>query len=168
MSIVLHSVNKRHRQLKNSKTLTPRKLSQSWTTSGQGMRCGFSIRHCHGHWIMAAWLVFLHFFLVSERQMLLIFGERFSWSGQTSLWNGFSGYNFHESTIESNFLFYYSPMSMLFRNKNNKILSKTRRKISSMSSITKLKDSTWCACFITRWRVFYRCVQLVQAQATQT
>ena len=51
---------------------------------------------------------------------------------------------------ESNFLFYYSPMSMLFRNKNNKILSKTRRKISSMSSITKLNDSTWCACFITR------------------
>ena len=110
---------------------------------------------------------FLHFFLVSERQMLLIFCERFSWSGQTSLSNGFSGY-FHDSTIESNFLFYYSPMSMLFRNKNNKIQSKTRRKISSMSSITKLKDSTWCACFITRWRVFYRCVQLVQAQATQT
>ena len=51
---------------------------------------------------------------------------------------------------ESNFLFYYSPMSMLFRNKNNKILSKTRRKISSMSSITKLNDSTWCVCFITR------------------
>ena len=41
---------------------------------GQGLRC----RHCRCHWIMAAWFVFLHFFLVplcwyavSERQMLL-------------------------------------------------------------------------------------------------
>ena len=45
---------------------------------GQGLRCGLSIRHCRCHWIMAAWFVFLHFFLVplcwyavSERQMLL-------------------------------------------------------------------------------------------------
>ena len=51
--------------------------------------------------------------------------------------------------------FYYSPMSMLFRNKNNYIQSKTRREISSISSITKLKDSRWCACFITRWRVYF-------------
>ena len=42
------------------------------------LRCGLSIRHCRCHWIMAAWYVFLHFFLVplcwyavSERQMLL-------------------------------------------------------------------------------------------------
>ena len=48
----------------------------------QGLRCGLSIRHCRRHWIMAAWLVFLHFFLVplcwyavSERQMLLFFAE---------------------------------------------------------------------------------------------
>ena len=47
---------------------------------GQGLRCGLSIRHCRCHWIMAAWFVFLHFFLVplcwyaaSERQMLLFF-----------------------------------------------------------------------------------------------
>ena len=45
-----------------------------------GLRCGLSIRHCRCHWIMAAWFVFLHFFLVplcwyalSERQMLLFF-----------------------------------------------------------------------------------------------
>lgn len=30
---------------------------------GQGLLCGFSIRHCC-HWIIAAWGVFLHFFLV--------------------------------------------------------------------------------------------------------
>jgi len=46
----------------------------------QGLRCGLSIRHCRCYWIMAAWFVFLHFFLVplcwyavSERQMLLFF-----------------------------------------------------------------------------------------------
>ena len=47
---------------------------------GQGLRCGLSIRRCRCHWIMGAWFVFLHFFLVhlcwytvSERQMLLFF-----------------------------------------------------------------------------------------------
>ena len=143
MSIVLHSVSirhviacKRHMQLQNFKTLTPIKWSQSQTTGGQGMRCGLSTIHCHCQWIMADWVVFLPFFLVplcwyavSERQMSLIFCERFIWSRQTSLSNGFPGY-FRDSTIESIFLFYYSPMSMLFGNKNNKILSKTRRKIS--------------------------------------
>ena len=41
-----------------------------------------SIRRCRCHWIMAAWFVFLYFFLVplfwygvSERQMLLFFAE---------------------------------------------------------------------------------------------
>ena len=45
-----------------------------------GLWCGLYIRHCRCHWIMAAWFVFLHFFLVplcwyavSERQMLLFF-----------------------------------------------------------------------------------------------
>ena len=50
-------------------------------------------------------------------------------------------------------------MSKLFQNINDYILSKTRRNISSMSSMAKLKDSR---CFITRWRVFYKRVQLVQ------
>ena len=47
---------------------------------GQGLRCGLYIRHCRCHWIMVAWFVFLHLFLislcwyaVSERQMLLFF-----------------------------------------------------------------------------------------------
>ena len=47
---------------------------------GQGLQCGLYIRRCRCHWIMAAWFVFLHFFLVplcwyavSERQMLLFF-----------------------------------------------------------------------------------------------
>ena len=31
---------------------------------GQGLRCGFYIRHCRCHWIIAAWFVFLHFFPV--------------------------------------------------------------------------------------------------------
>ena len=48
--------------------------------SGLAIWCGLYIRHCRCHWIMAAWIVFLHFFLVplcwyavSERQMLLFF-----------------------------------------------------------------------------------------------
>ena len=47
---------------------------------GQGLRCGLYMKHCR--WIMAAWFVFLHFFLVplcwyavSERQMLLFFAR---------------------------------------------------------------------------------------------
>ena len=31
----------------------------------QGLRCGFSIRHCRCPWIMAAWFFFLHFFFVA-------------------------------------------------------------------------------------------------------
>ena len=49
---------------------------------GQGLRCDLSIRHCRCHWIMAAWFVFLHFFLVllrwyavSERHMLQFLRE---------------------------------------------------------------------------------------------
>ena len=48
--------------------------------SGLAIWCGLYIRHCRCHWIMAAWIVFLHFFIVplcwyavSERQMLLFF-----------------------------------------------------------------------------------------------
>ena len=73
---------------------------------GQGLRCGLYIRHCRCHWIMAAWFVFVHFFLVplcwyavSERKMLLFFCGRFSWSRQTSLSKGFF-YYFHDSTTE--------------------------------------------------------------------
>ena len=51
---------------------------------GHGLRCGLYIRHCRCHWIMAAWFVFLHFFLVhlcwyavSERQMLPFLCGRF-------------------------------------------------------------------------------------------
>ena len=47
---------------------------------GQALRCGLYLRHCCCHWIMAAWFVFLHFFLVplcwyavSERQVLPFF-----------------------------------------------------------------------------------------------
>ena len=47
---------------------------------GQGLQCRLLIRHCRCHLIMAAWFVFLRFFLVplcwyavSERQMLLFF-----------------------------------------------------------------------------------------------
>ena len=74
--------------------------------AGQGLRCGLSIRHCRCHWIMAAWFVFLHSFLVpscwyavSKRQMLLFFCGRFNWSRQTSLSKGFS-YYFHDSATE--------------------------------------------------------------------
>ena len=91
---------------------------------GEGLRCGLSIRHCRCNWIMAAWVVFLHLFLVplcwctvSKRQMLLIFCGRFIWNKQTSLSNGFSGY-FHDSTTELYFCS-ITPTSMLFLNKNN-------------------------------------------------
>ena len=79
------------------------------------------------HWIVEAWDVFLHFFLVplcwsavSERQMLLIFCGRFSWSGQTSLyfkWFLWLLSWFYHWII---FSFHYSPMSMLFQ-KNKKL-----------------------------------------------
>ena len=72
---------------------------------GQGLRCGLSIRHCRCNWIMAAWFVFLHFFLVplswyavSERQMLLFFAE-VGVCRQTSLSKGLP-YCFHDSTTE--------------------------------------------------------------------
>ena len=91
---------------------------------GQGDVVWLFFRHCRCHWIMAARVVFLHFFLVpfcwyvvSKRQMLLIFCGRFSWSKQTSLSNGFPGY-FHDSTTELYFR-YITPMSMLYQNKNN-------------------------------------------------
>ena len=48
-------------------------------------------------------------------------------------------------------------MSMLFQN-----YKKQLRKISSMSSMAKQKDSR--SCFITRWCVSYKCVQLVQGE----
>ena len=41
-------------------------------------------------------------------------------------------------------------------------MSKKRGKISFMSSMAKLKESR--SCFISRWRVFYKCVQLVQGE----
>ena len=124
---------------------------------GQGLRCGLSFRHCRCHWIMAAWelscfltlffLVPLCWYAVSKRQMLLIFCGRFSCSKQISLSNGF-----HDSTTELYFR-HITLMSMLFQNKNNWIVSKTRRKISPMSSMAKLKDSRWF--FITRWHMYF-------------
>ena len=48
---------------------------------------------------------------------IFFFCERFSWSKQTSLSNGFYGY-FRYSTTELYFR-YITPMSMLFQNKNN-------------------------------------------------
>ena len=94
---------------------------------GQGLRCGLSFSHCRFHWIMAAWelscfltlflLVPFFWYAVSKRQMLLIFCARFSWSKQTSLSNGFSGY-FDDSANELYFR-YITPMPMFFQNKNN-------------------------------------------------
>ena len=76
------------------------------------------------HWIVEAWVVFLHFFLVplcwsavSERQMLLTFCGRFIWSGQTSLnfkWFLWLLPWLYHWIIYS---FYYSPMSMLLKKK---------------------------------------------------
>ena len=129
---------------------------------GQGLRCGLSIRHCRCHWIMGAWFVFLHFFLVpfcwyavSERQMLLFFA------------GGLIGVDKHlfqrvsfitSMTLPLNYIFVLLLANVDVIPK----LSKTQRKISSMSSMAILKDSR--SCFITRWRVFYKSVQLVQGQ----
>ena len=92
---------------------------------GQGLRCGLSIRHCRCHWIMAAWFVFLYFFLVplscyavSEGQMLLFFAGGLV---------GVDKHPFQRVAIITSmtpghwiiFSFYYSPMSLLFQNKNN-------------------------------------------------
>ena len=116
---------------------------------------------------MADWVVFLHFFFVplcwytvSERKMLLIFCEKFIWSRQTSLSNGFSGY-FRDSTIESIFfVLLLANVDVIRKQKQQNAVKNTKENL--MSSISKLKDSRWCACFITRWHVFYRCVQLMQ------
>ena len=93
------------------------------TQARSGLGCGLSIRHCHCHWIMAPWFVFLHFFLVplcwdavSERQMLLFFVRGLI---------GLDKYLFQRVSLLPLlyhwiiFSFYYSPMSMLFQNKNN-------------------------------------------------
>ena len=86
---------------------------------------------------MAAWFVFLHFFLVplcryavSERQMLLFFA------------GGLVGIDKHLSQRVSLITSMTLPLNYIF--------------------VAKLKDST--SCFITRWRVFYKCVQLVQGE----
>ena len=91
---------------------------------GQGLRCGLYIRHCRCHWIMAAWFVFLHFFVVplywyavSERQMLLFFA-----GGLVAVDKHlFQRVSFITSMTLPLTLFSicYSPMSMLFQNKNN-------------------------------------------------
>ena len=91
----------------------------------QGLRCGLSIRCCRCHWIVAAWFVFLHFFLiplcwyaVSERQMLLFFAGGLVGVDKHLFQKGFLlllPWLYHWII----FSFYYSPMSMLFQNKNN-------------------------------------------------
>ena len=103
-----------------------------WQTKVKGERCNqmmhpykfYTFYRDQSHWIVEAWVVFLHFFLVplcwsavSERQMLLTFCGRFSWSGQTSLnfkWFLWLLPWLYHWIIYS---FYYSPMSMLFQKK---------------------------------------------------
>ena len=132
---------------------------------GQGLRCGSSIRQCRCHWIIAAWFVFLHFFLVplcwcavSERQMCLFFAGGLA-GVDKHLFQRVSlihSYYFHDSTTK---LYFRSTTRQCRCSSKQKQLStvKKKRKISSMA---KLKDSR--SCFITRWRVFYKWVQLVQ------
>ena len=48
--------------------------------------------------------------------------------------------------------FYFAPLPTIWTPGTGK----------SMSSMAKLKDGR--SCFITRWRVFYKCVQLVQGE----
>ena len=55
---------------------------------------------------------------LSQRGKCCYFCGRFSWSRQTSHSKG-SSYYFHDSTRELYFRSTYSPMSMLFQNKNN-------------------------------------------------
>ena len=111
------------------------------STKEVGLRPVFlqSIRHCRCHWIMAAWFVFLHFFLVplcwyvvSERQMLLFFSE------------GLVGVEKHlfqrvslitSMTISLNYIFVLLLTNVDIIPKQ-KQLRKTRRKISSMSQST--------------------------------
>ena len=98
-------------------------LEMSLVFHGQGLWCGLYFRPCPCHWIMMAWFVFLHFFLVplcwdavSERQMLLFFARGLI---------GLDKYLFQRVSLLPLlyhwiiFSFYYSPMSMLFQNKNN-------------------------------------------------
>ena len=131
---------------------------------GQGLRCGLCFRHCRCHWIMAAWelscfltlffLVPLCWYAVSKRQMLL-----FSFFEV-----GLVGVNKHLCQMVSLVTSMTPPLNYIFvilrqcrcysKTKTTiKILSKTRRKISSISSMAKLKDSRWF--LITRWRMYF-------------
>ena len=126
---------------------------------GQGLRCGLSIRHCRCHWIMAAWFVFLHFFLlplcwyaVSERQMLQFFA------------GGLVGVEKH--------LFqrlYYICTELYFRSTTRQCRCYSKPKITKYclkheGNLIHGKTKRPQPCFISRWRVFYKCVQLVQGE----
>ena len=114
---------------------------------------------------MAAWFVFLHFFLVplcwyavSERQMLPFFAGGLV---------GVDKHLFQRFLLILSWLYHwiifsfcYSPMSMLFQNKTTKYCLKHEGKSHPCHPWQKYSRS----CFITRWRVYYKCVQLVQGE----
>ena len=135
---------------------------------GQGLRCGLSIRHCRCLWIMAAWFVFLHFFLVpfcwyavSERQTLLFFAGGLV-AVDKHLFQRVSLTTSMTLPLNYVFVLLLANVDVIPKQKQLSTVSRTRGKISSMSSMAKLKDSR--SCFITRWRVFYKCVQFVQGE----
>ena len=83
------------------------------------------------------------------------FCRRFSWRRQTSLSKGFF-YYFRDSTTE----LYFRSTTCQCRC-CSKITKTTKENLIHVIH-GKLKDNR--SCFITRWRVFYKCVQLVQGE----
>ena len=98
---------------------------------------------------------------ISREANVAIFCGRFSWSRQTSLSKGFSNY-FHDSTAELYFRSTTRQCRCYSKTKTIKYCLKHEGKSHPCQSMAKLKESR--SCFITRWRVFYKCVQLVQGE----
>ena len=119
------------------------------------------IRHCRCHWIMAAWFVFLPRSFVLVRCLreanVAIFCWRFSWSRQTSLLKGVS-YYFHNSTTD---LYFRSTTRQCRCYSKPKI---TKYCLKHEGNLIHGKTKRPQPCFISRWRVFYKCVQLVQGE----
>ena len=96
---------------------------------------------------------FLSAGMLSPRSKCCYFCGRFSWSRQTSLSKGFS-YYFHDSTTELYFCSTTRQCRCYSKTKTTKYCLKHEG-----------KSHPWQrSCFITRWRVFYKCVQLVKGE----
>ena len=118
---------------------------------------------------MAAWFVFLHFFLVplcwyavSERQMLLFFAGGLV-GADKHLFQRVSLIN--SMTLPMNYIFVLLLANVDVIPKQKQLSTVKNTKENVIHGKTKRQQ---IVCFITRWRVFYKYVQLVQGAITLT